>query len=650
MTEVLLSVSEVAKIENCTQRNIRKRIYDSRIKFETVEVKGAHGFEYRIPLSALSPEGKRRYYATQGINGQVSCSNTKYATNIGLMCRDIEELTENQRKQVYLWLNILNEYENLVRGKSKIKTELTKKFVEETKEKYPNLKISVRTLYEKKRRFEKYGKAALADMRLDGNKYSAGRSIPFEVKEDFKNMWLSDKQPTVSAVLNKLESFYSAERPDLLPLPNVSTFRRYIKNIPEPVIEFYRKGNTAFENKSCAYLVRDYENILSNDVWEADYHSCDFWVKDDKSGKQFRPHLIVWIDVRSRKIMSFGLFESSNSYGTVTTFKSAVKRYGIPKKVYLDNGREFLVSDFGGRGRRKKDASVNYGTSILMRLGVKMHNAIPAHGQSKLIERFFKTFKENFSKFIKTYTGGTPTERPESLLKTMENDNNIPLLSKMNELVEAYIEYEYNVTTSYAAGLKGRTPNQCYRDCLFEKRTACEEDLNLLLLRTEKLQTVQRNGVKLTIKGEDIWYYSTELILNWQGKKVFVKYDPESLDTVRVYDENEKYILTAEISKKGGYNFEEGADLEAIKEVNKKRRELKNAVKKYKKSDIASPEATKIIEAIAREKMLTLNNSYNAKVLIPVRCDEDKLDRAVGETTRIDFYEISKKLKGSAED
>lgn len=85
---------------------------------------------------------------------------------------------------------------------------------------------------------------------------------------------------------------------------------------------------------------------------------------------------------------------------------------------------------------------------------------------------------------------------------------------------------------------------------MFEKRTACEEDLNLLLLRTEKLQTVQRNGVKLTIKGEDIWYYSTELILNWQGKKVFVKYDPESLDTVRVYDENEKYILTAEISKK----------------------------------------------------------------------------------------------------
>lgn len=635
------SLKEVALYEGISYEAIKKRIQRGKTLSKKIYNEETKKTNILIPLSELSSAGKCRYYAEQGVLN---------AKSVNLVCRDIEELSEKQKQQVYLWLNILDEYEIAIKAKSKSKTETTKIFVEEIKSKYPDLKISVRTLYEKRKRLEKYGKSALADGRVEKNSSSVGESIVFEVKEDFKNMWLSDKQPTVSAVLKKLESFYSMERPDLLPLPNASTFRRYVKNIPEPVIEFYRKGNTAFENKSCAYLVRDYSNMLSNDVWEADYHSCDFWVRDDKSGKRFRPHLIVWIDVRSRKIMSFGLFESSNSYGTIITFKNAVKRYGIPKKVYLDNGREFLVSDFGGRGRRKKDESANYGTSILTALGVKMHNAIPAHGQSKLVERFFKTFKENFSKFIETYTGGTPHERPESLFKTMENDENIPLLSKMNELVETYIDYEYNVTASYAAGLKGRTPDQCYRDCLFEKRTAREEDLNLLLLRTEKLQTVQRNGVKLTISGEEIWYYSTELILNWQGKKVFVKYDPEKLDAVRVYDENERYILTAEISRKGGYSFEEGSDLEAIKEVNKKRRELRNAVKKYKNSSIESPEATKIIEAEAKEKMSYLSNSYNAKVLIPVRYTEDRIDEAVGETSKIDFYEISKKLKGSVED
>ena len=29
--------------------------------------------------------------------------------------------------------------------------------------------------------------------------------------------------------------------------------------------------------------------------------------------------------------------------------------------VYLDNGREFLSSDIGGRGRRKTDISSDYG-------------------------------------------------------------------------------------------------------------------------------------------------------------------------------------------------------------------------------------------------------------------------------------------------
>lgn len=642
MTGILLSVSEMAKFENCTQRNIRKRIYGSRIKFETTTVNRAHGFEYRIPLSELSSSGKRRYYAEQGI------INAK-SVNINLVCRDIEELSEKQKQQVYLWLNILDEYEIAIKAKSKSKTETTKIFVEEIKSKYPDLKISVRTLYEKRKRLEKYGKSALADGRVEKNSSSVGESIVFEVKEDFKNMWLSERKPTVSAVLKKMESFYSIEKPDLLPLPSASTFRRYAKSIPKPVVEFYREGKTAFENKCQSYLVRDYSKLLSNDVWEADYHSCDFWVKDDKSGKKFRPHIIVWIDVRSRKIMSFGLYESSNSYGTVISFKKAIKKYGIPKNVYLDNGREFLVSDFGGRGRRKKDENANYGTSILKALGVEMHNAVPAHGQSKLVERFFKTFKENFSKFILTYTGGKPSERPESLIKVMEHDENIPSISKMNELVEAYIECEYNITNSYAIGLNGVTPNQCYKDCLHEKRVARDEDLNLLLLRTERLQSVQRNGVKVTVKGDDIWYYNTELILKWQGKKVFVKYDPEKLDTVRVYDENEKYILTAEISKKGGYSFNEGTDINAIKEVSKKRKELKTAVKKYKNSGIETPEATKIIEAVAKEKISALSNDYSAKVLVPVRYNEESVHKAVGETPRISFYDISKKLKGEIE-
>ncbi len=639
MAEALLSVSQAANLEKCTKMCIRKRIYENRIPYTEVSTTGAHGFEYRIPVSALSADAKRRYYKEQAANG----SGLNDTINYEKACKPLDSLTEEQRRQVEVWKGIIARYKAFLTENCGTKSELTSRFVSEVKAQYPDLRISQRTLYTKIKRLKDYGESALADMRKGGNRTDTGETINTEVKEAFRKLWLTESRPTIPAVLRKLESYYNIERPDLLPLPSVSTFRRYAGSIPKPVIELYRNGNTAFANRCSPYLERDYSSIMSNDIWQADYHTCDFWVKDDNTAEKFRPHLIVWTDVKSRKVMSFGLFGSSNSHGTIRTFKRAVKQYGIPKSVYLDNGREFLVRDFGGRGRRKEDKSADYGTPILDRLGVKMHNAIPAHGQSKQVERFFEVFKENFSKFIPTYTGGKPHERPESLDKLMEDSGNIPLLSYINKLLCDYIEGEYNVSPSQAKGLNGMTPNECYGDNLFEKRVAREDDLNILMLRTERLQTVQRNGVKLLVSGETVWYYSTELILDWQGKKVFVKYDPDNLDTVRVYDEKERFIMTAEISRKGGYSFDSGADIEAIKERNKRAKALKNAVKRYKNSGIEIPEATKIIEMAAEERVAEMSNAYDAKVLVPLQYQDTAYQNAVGDgREKIDFGRIVK--------
>lgn len=53
MAEALLSVSQAANLEKCTKMCIRKRIYENRIPYTEVSTTGAHGFEYRIPASAL---------------------------------------------------------------------------------------------------------------------------------------------------------------------------------------------------------------------------------------------------------------------------------------------------------------------------------------------------------------------------------------------------------------------------------------------------------------------------------------------------------------------------------------------------------------------------------------------------------------------
>ncbi len=632
-----LSLRKVAELERLSYEAIKKRTQrGSLCSIKTINM-DTNKKEIRIPLSALSADAKRRYYAEQAANGSGRSNKINYEK----ACQPLDSLTEEQRRQVEMWNGILAEYETFLSENSGAKGELTNKFVSEMKARYPELKISQRTLYTKIKRRRDYGDAALADLRKGGNRTGTGEMIPDEVKDAFRELWLTESRPTIPAVLRKLESYYRTERPDLLPLPSVSTFRRYAGSLPKPVIELYRSGNTAFHNKCSPYLERDYSGIRSNDIWQADYHTCDFWVKDDRTGEKFRPHLIVWTDVRSRKVMSYGLFRSSNSHGTIRTFKCAVKKYGIPKSLYLDNGREFLVSDFGGRGRRRKAKNSDYGTPILDALGVKMHNAIPAHGQSKQVERFFKIFKENFSKFIPTYTGGKPDERPECLEKLMENDDRIPSLSYLDKLLHDYIEGEYNLLPSQARGLHGMTPNECYAENLIEKRVAREDDLNMLMLRTERLQTVQRNGVKLTILGEPVWYYSTDLILGWQGKKVFVKYDPDYLGIVRIYDEKERFVMEAEISRKGGYSFDSDTDIEAIKEQNKRVKALKSAVRRYRSSEIEVPEATKIIEMAADEQASKISNAYDAKVLVPLRYQAVESEKVVGNThEKIDFGKI----------
>lgn len=65
-----------------------------------------------------------------------------------------------------------------------------------------------------------------------------------------------------------------------------------------------------------------------------------------------------------------------------------------------------------------------------------------------------------------------------------------------------------------------------------------------MMMRSSRLQTVGRNGVYVTISGERIFYFNDELLL-LAGKKVFVRYDPEDLREVRVYDEEERFLQIA---------------------------------------------------------------------------------------------------------
>jgi hypothetical protein len=75
-------------------------------------------------------------------------------------------------------------------------------------------------------------------------------------------------------------------------------------------------------------------------------------------------------------------------------------------------------------------------------------------------------------------------------------------------------------------------------------KQAEESDLNLMLMRSTRVQKVKRDGVFITISGEKIWYMDYENTYKHLGEEVYVRYDPADLREVRVYDAEDRYLWT----------------------------------------------------------------------------------------------------------
>lgn len=644
-SKILLTTSEVMEYENLKYDTIKKQIKRSKFKAIKVSANNGQGFEYRIPLDQLSEKAQRRYYAQQK---NIAISENKEEAKYKNIT--VEALTDKQRAEIEFWKKIIKNWQAFISEYPKQKTQKTNEFVYMWNITNPDKKISVRTLNRKFNQMKEYGDIALTDCRLQSYKKGA-TGINEVVWDVFLQWYLDEAQPGVKTVYNIVQAWAEMEMPEVLPLPSEYCFYRAVKKLPDAVVKYYRYGNKVFEDECLPYLKRDYESIDSNEIWSSDYHTLDVFVKDDFTGEVYRPHLVVWFDVRSRKILSASLRKSSDADGVVIAFRKAVEKYGIPEMVYLDNGREFLVSDFGGRGIRKTSEKTKdeYGKTILERCGVVMHNAKVANGRAKAVERCFKTVKITFSKFFNTYTGGRPAERPERMKQVMDKNNvkNIPLLSEVREKIYTYFEGWYNEKPSSAEGLNGKSPNECYKANLFKKRTATKEQLNLMLLRTERLQKVKENGVCIKVGDKEIYFRNPDFINFPKDTKVFVRYNPEDLSKVRIYNQNDIFLMEAERWNKGGYGFDN--DIDSIKQLERAKKQAKKVIDTYKKD--TAPEAKEVMYKKAKENIKNANEDYISKVIEIVKFEEEQnnLDMAVGDVV-IDLKRMTENAKKRKED
>lgn len=550
-----LTTAEVAELKGCSLQYVQKCIKDGKIKASVKESAANNRTEYAVMLSDL-PEKLRIKYENKK-RGELGLEPlalpSKAAPKPDPRQITLQDLTGDQREDVGLWCEIIKSWQavRLNKGGELGKCKVDELFCAAMKLEHPDINISPDILYRKYKAFKDGNIDGLIDHRGGHNKGKT--AVPQYMLDAFYTLYLHDNKLPVSRCYSLLQTWVRIHYPEAAgDIPSERTFRRKAEALPYSLVMFMREGDKAFADKCLPYIERLYDDLRANDVWIADNHTFDFFTEGE-NGKPHRVYLTAFTDAKSGLMVGWNLTENPCSDSTLLALRHGIIRFGVPRAIYVDNGSEFLVSDIGGRGhRRKKDWNKEpLPPTILSFLGIEMHNAIVRNAKAKPIERTFYTFKNHFSKAIETFCGGTVVERKESL-KWILKSGKLPTELQIKAALDAYIDGDYNVAPygGKEQRYKGMSRLDVWNASIKETefRWCDESNLDMLLRRVSRPQKIGRNGVFVPISGEKVWYYGKETILHI-GEQVYVRYDPADLTSVRVYDMvTDKYLWTWELA------------------------------------------------------------------------------------------------------
>lgn len=567
----MLTVGDVAALKGCTPRYIKRIIKEGKLPAEET-LNQRKRKTYQIPLTALEEELQRKWQRKQfrqEKRGEGMERPPKQAAEPSSSKDEkaLDRYTEQEREEMDFWRQVIKEWLQY-RGSPEIpsKAEADASFAHFLSLKYPAKNISVDILYRRWKAVREGDLDGLIDRR---GKWRSGRSSIHEIAwQAFLYYFLDEsKHPLVKCwMYTKL--WLQEVHPELVTeLPSHYSFRRKLEfSLPKPVLVEFREGKKAFYDQCRAYILRLYEDLHSNEYWIADNHTFDVIVVD-KAGKQHRPTLTAYLDARSGIFTGYYVTYSPSSDATLIALRRGIEKYGIPENIYVDNGREFLASDVGGLGHRQKKKEkgeeVYLPPGVFSRLGIQMTNAIVRNARAKIIERRFRDVKDGLSRLFKTFTGGNVVEKPDRLKHVLKKGQ-IYTDEEFESIVSDLIDYYFNLEpyNGRVEEDKGKLKKDIYHEQLLEKRTAKSEDLTLLMMRSSRVQTVGRRGVHLDIRGGRIDYWTPEFLVQMMGRKVYYRYNPDDLSSVRIYDLKDRYLCTVEADNEAVATY--GASRETI--------------------------------------------------------------------------------------
>ena len=368
---------------------------------------------------------------------------------------------------------------------------------------------------------------------------------------------------------------------------NERTLRRWCEEwAARHPAEWYqaRDGSKYVSENVIKSIMRDNSTLEVGQVWVADGHTLSFDILNPQTGRAQRMTMIMVMDWASRYPVGASLAFTEDSQHILTAFRNgfincaqiADNNSGtmavLPKYVYLDNGKAFRAKLFHERWE-EHDLNKELG-GIFPRLNIGVRFAESYNAKAKIIERFFKTFQEQFERFITTFRGASIADKPSVLHRNEKWAKKLytgkpPTIEETMQMIAFYVRFCYGETPH--TSLNRRTPYEVFSAArIAENRQVEISRLNFLMMAMER-KNIRSEGIRLDKKV----YWHRELV-NHVGQPCIIRFDYSDARWIVVYDKNDVFICQAAL-RKTQHPFIEVSMDKAVshKELNKEYNEIK---------------------------------------------------------------------------
>ncbi len=235
-----------------------------------------------------------------------------------------------------------------------------------------------------------------------------------------------------------------------------------------------------------------FEAAYPNDLWQSDMLAGPYLPDPNRPGKTRRASLFAFLDDHSRLVLDGRFSFRENLPALELVFRRSLQKYGVPVKVYYDNGQVYRSQHM-----RLIVASMGSQPIVFTRTYRPM-----GHGKIEALNRLIR------SAFL--------AEVRHSPIRTLD---------ELNEAFRAWVDLKYNRVVHSETG---ESPIERWRAGIARIRYAEEEQLRQAFLWREN-RTPDKSGV-LSLLG--VRYQVGPTLAR---KKVQVRFDPEALHEIEVW-------------------------------------------------------------------------------------------------------------------